>query len=315
MLYHGTPFFVTDPRDKVFGILGLPTFSEQCHQLQADYTKSVLELCRDVVEIAIRNFQNLDILSFTGLGLNKGHPSWIPCWHLKIKARFLRNRTPTWNAANDTLPSWKVNCVSNILSISGVVLDEVEVVEPFKREVVGHARRYRQYRRNFWETVLRHINSPRQGQDALTDCSMAFTYGLQSNCTPANARFRRADFVEYVASVLGDGISRYPDIQGDSYRAIGNKKRFIADAWNILGQDSFFTTRTGYLGCGPFQMQPGDKVCILLGGRVPYVLRPEDGRYLLVGESYVHSVMDGEAIKDWQAGKASEFKEYVFDII
>jgi hypothetical protein len=32
-----------------------------------------------------------------------------------------------------------------------------------------------------------------------------------------------------------------------------------------------------------------------MGGSVPYILRPIDDYYQLIGDAYVHGVMDGEA--------------------
>ncbi|KAK6451755.1 hypothetical protein FP744_10008006 [Trichoderma asperellum] len=51
-------------------------------------------------------------------------------------------------------------------------------------------------------------------------------------------------------------------------------------------------------GLAPKEAEEGDLVCILLGCTVPVILRPiEDlGMYKLVGEAYVHGVMDGEAM-------------------
>jgi hypothetical protein len=47
---------------------------------------------------------------------------------------------------------------------------------------------------------------------------------------------------------------------------------------------------------GPEQTQVGDTVCILLSGRVPYILREVGtGEHLLLGESYLHGIMEGEA--------------------
>ena len=46
----------------------------------------------------------------------------------------------------------------------------------------------------------------------------------------------------------------------------------------------------------PMGAEPGDIVCTLLGGSVPYILRPRpDGYYNLIGEFYVHGLMHGEA--------------------
>lgn len=44
-------------------------------------------------------------------------------------------------------------------------------------------------------------------------------------------------------------------------------------------------------------MKPGDRVCVCYGVDTPFILRPspEDGLYTVVGESYVHGLMDGEA--------------------
>ncbi|MCJ1460505.1 hypothetical protein MMC28_010887 [Mycoblastus sanguinarius] len=59
----------------------------------------------------------------------------------------------------------------------------------------------------------------------------------------------------------------------------------------------FFTTIGGYMGLGHPRMQPGDKVCVFMGGAVPWVIRQEGEEYVLIGECYVHGLMDGEAMR------------------
>lgn len=58
-------------------------------------------------------------------------------------------------------------------------------------------------------------------------------------------------------------------------------------------------------------MQPGDIVCVLFGAQVPFILRRKDSRYQLVGESYVHGIMYGEAIKMLEDG---ELEKQTFSI-
>ena len=63
----------------------------------------------------------------------------------------------------------------------------------------------------------------------------------------------------------------------------------------------FFTTETGYMGLGPSgidTMRQGDKVCVISGCCTPFVIRPVEGTtcYDLIGEAYVHGLMDGEAM-------------------
>jgi len=58
-----------------------------------------------------------------------------------------------------------------------------------------------------------------------------------------------------------------------------------------------FLTEKGYLGVGPTAVKAGDEVVIVPGAAVPFVLRKHGNIRLLVGEAYVHGIMDGEAMK------------------
>ena len=58
-----------------------------------------------------------------------------------------------------------------------------------------------------------------------------------------------------------------------------------------------FRTGKGYLGMGSVSVETGDRVWVLKGANVPFVLRlVGNGRYRVVGEAYVHGVMRGEAV-------------------
>lgn len=61
-----------------------------------------------------------------------------------------------------------------------------------------------------------------------------------------------------------------------------------------------FVTGSGDLGMGPPVLEVGDEVWILTGADVPLILRPSasSGEYRLVGEAYVHGIMQGEALAD-----------------
>jgi hypothetical protein len=68
---------------------------------------------------------------------------------------------------------------------------------------------------------------------------------------------------------------------------------------------SFFVTKRGYIGIGPNTMKSGDIVCTLFGSTVPFILRAVEGseKFRLLGESYVHGIMDGELWKETDEGK------------
>jgi hypothetical protein len=65
--------------------------------------------------------------------------------------------------------------------------------------------------------------------------------------------------------------------------------------------------RTGLKDVEPKGMKEGDIVFVLSGGTMPFLLRPagkrhipnrgEEECYELVGDCYLHGIMDGEALK------------------
>lgn len=61
----------------------------------------------------------------------------------------------------------------------------------------------------------------------------------------------------------------------------------------------------------PTALREGDQVCVSFGEIVPFILTHEDGMYRLIGESYVHGLMHGEAIQQMRDGQLSEM---TFDI-
>ena len=66
----------------------------------------------------------------------------------------------------------------------------------------------------------------------------------------------------------------------------------LLDAINI-GRRTFVSAK-GYIGLGPTETLPGDRIVIVCGAQMPFVVREgDDGRMRLVGDTYVHGIMDG----------------------
>lgn len=59
----------------------------------------------------------------------------------------------------------------------------------------------------------------------------------------------------------------------------------------------FATTRSGYIGLVSPKAQVGDLIVVIMGARIPFVIRKAQGGYLLVGDAYVHGLMEGEALR------------------
>lgn len=63
-----------------------------------------------------------------------------------------------------------------------------------------------------------------------------------------------------------------------------------------LSEGRLCLTAKGRLGNLPEAAAPKDQIVIFQGGDVPFVIRPRNGFFRLLGECYVHGIMDGEGI-------------------
>jgi hypothetical protein len=70
---------------------------------------------------------------------------------------------------------------------------------------------------------------------------------------------------------------------------------------------SFITTPSKPVDSAPFTTQEGDLIYLLWGGDTPFLLQRVEGRLVLVGDCYVHGIMDGEFL-----GCDEELGKYAF---
>jgi hypothetical protein len=74
-------------------------------------------------------------------------------------------------------------------------------------------------------------------------------------------------------------------------------REFLQRVQEVVWNRQLIKTKRGYLGLAPEAAEKGDLVCILYGCSVPVVIREiEGGTHELVGECYVHGMMDGAAL-------------------
>ena len=125
----------TDPRDKVFGLLGLVEKSKW--EITANYEESIetayLNFARIVME---KKFRSLNILSFAGIGYPKPDnkldlPTWVPDWRAEAAASF-PNPFPVlrYSAAEGRYEGKPRLSTSNILTADGIPIGKVLDVLP-----------------------------------------------------------------------------------------------------------------------------------------------------------------------------------------
>jgi hypothetical protein len=115
-----------------------------------------------------------------------------------------------------------------------------------------------------------------------------------------NANFRLRD--ERLAEFFTDTVP--PDASEDDFTEV-----YCCFDRTSIGR-IFMLTAKGYMGWAPDntfgtdidQVRQGDMVAILFGCSTPIIIRPSGPHFQVLGDAYVHGLMDGEAMDMLQAG-------------
>lgn len=78
----------------------------------------------------------------------------------------------------------------------------------------------------------------------------------------------------------------------------------------FLAGRRIIVTSQGYVGLAPDDVHKGDLVCCLAGAQVPFILREHPGslqHFQLIGECYIHGIMNGEACNKLKKGDICQF--------
>lgn len=295
MLEAGRSCQVTDPRDRIYAFLGLV---DPEYRIVPNYEagNGLADVFCHVAKRTILFEQSLDMLSHAQeneRALNSKLPSWVPDWSVKRDRAILQTEIPRFRASGDykSAASFGKGPASKdgpVLRVQCLIIDQLARKDtlrtPVQDEDPGHVREE-------WVSLL----SSEVGD--------------------------LGPFVEPMANVLwrGEGgvlsspSEETQDSTGQTARlntAIKNNRKALVDE-SLGGNWSFFISPKKYMGLAHCRAKYTDLICILLGASVPFVLRPEEKHYRLVGEAFVHGLMDGEAIAMMRRG---EVKVHTIDI-
>lgn len=316
----------TRPEDKVFGLVGL--FKDFDDSIIA-YGRTAAQVYEQSAQAIIRTTGSLDILShvFHPNSRQLLQPSWVPNWAAHIPptvTHILSARQDIfrlYRASGDQKCSM-ISCNGDQMAINGVLWDTITCV--------GEAR----------DDVFRRSNAI-----IFNDWHKMSVDGLQkqdyvSGGTLENAFWRSLCMDVTHSLVL---IDRDPGFQFDPTRAQDSVHKVYEMWWGLVQRNrkcdheegaqsqnplqvteevvlfdqevsnsttcrTFFISEKGYIGLAPAIAVPGDKIAVLFGGKVPYIIRREESEERLstwtyIGDSYVHGIMDGEVIKYLESGQ------------
>ncbi|CAF3511544.1 unnamed protein product [Fusarium graminearum] len=255
----------TDPRDRIYGLLGLVTDD---HGIHADYTKSVQDLYRETTISLINMSGNLDILCQNPFENSAGHkalqqledamPSWVAEFNSRHGdcAEFIFAQRDIFNAGFKTCetPCRLLGTRSDILIVRGVILGAVGPILQVKCQDYSARDMLKLY---FSEEAILKPKSltyaPTFGAKKLTSgetCSRAFWRTLAKDCTlPPRMRRLRSNEVRSLDKVNMEKLSDETMItvnticvEYDLYRDRSLFSKCLGNVLDYSGIESKFST-------------------------------------------------------------------------
>ncbi|GKT79780.1 ankyrin and HET domain-containing protein [Colletotrichum tofieldiae] len=313
----------SDPHDKVYGLLGLAS-EEEAALVTVDYSSSVAELYQ---EVAFKFLEKSGELGFLSLqfpktmeedGVSpKGLPTWVPNWALAVHSTLLYDLDdrfsclPMFSASGQTKAAVKKSSTGGLF-VKGSFLTKVETLSPniHHWDAADNLAAFF----NTWRDIVGITNYPDRlyVKSQTTTYSDAFWQTLCCSVIPDRVHPRDVKLAHRTSDTSPHKLwydawwlwceehncegPRLPLIKSSYSEAeINSMGGLISTAISLR---RLFVAEDGRMGLVPMDAQVGDTVALLEGGRVPYILRRSQHgghfTYELVGDAYVHGIMDGE---------------------
>jgi len=302
-----------DPRDKIYGMLGMATGVYQ-NFIKPEYTSSIEQVFESTIIKIIERTGMLNVFSLLCFnGRRKlDLPSFVVDWTVQIDLADVNhcvNRIASLGYYFASDDGAELNStVPGEIVLRGFIFDTVSKVshkwnEMNSKEALDECCSLAQLDKNS-ETSYSDTDSSRETTLWQTLCGgILFEFEDMDQARHVDAK---RDFEKYkkwykwkVTPCL-ENTSLYD-------RDVAN---FNLTYHSTTKNRKFVVTEKGRFGFAPLEVLAGDLVAILDGGRVPYILRPDamgrehrgvDGVsntcYNILGDSYIHGIMQGEAPK------------------
>lgn len=347
-LYDSQQSLATDPRDRIFAVLGL-SYDASAYLPLPSYFQSLSETFRTMAHSIISTSQSLDIIWLKPSVLSKEviTPSWIPNW-LELHDGTCRRQIDQLGQNSTTLHrSWGFTSASekqaahftfenDVLKAKGLFVGTVDGLSDAMHETTERA-----MNGVTQSTTRKNCYITESGSfDAL---SMNFIDVEILGKFYSNGVFRSLWQTEnYIAiaetpskHLLLDWLARNRGFmfQGrnlEDWSQFGvqhrqeseDERKYWADylkytftcVLRLLQKEMrLMVTEEGHIGWAHPNTLKGDRIYLLFGSRMPVVLREHEDGFMVVGDAYVQGIMKSELVNNWDPEMSafkSEFGEH-----
>ncbi|KAF2823081.1 hypothetical protein CC86DRAFT_409849 [Ophiobolus disseminans] len=301
-------------RDRLFAMLGLASDGNE-PDFEPDYTSPLEDVVLRFARVFVRQGRGMQLLYRAGLRDDSDKfPSWIPDWTIQ-KPNSLADVSEggiTFGASGPTAPKIKCSPNSDALFVDGYNIDEIESISASTNDEHGLA----QYFADIDNMIDRAVLHPSQTAADELKWRVPIAGALFPKVAISGGSDLRTSYISLRSWLnrKGKGKQKLPIGKADFEHSITYQlfiEQLAADtdrkqslSYVAALQDTvcgwrFVVTKKGFVGTVPKSARVGDVVAIMKGGRVPFILRKSEGRdgaFRLVGEGYVHGLMNGEGL-------------------
>jgi hypothetical protein len=305
----------TDPRDKIYALLGLLPDRVFSSAQSCNYSISVPKLFSKVTLDLLRSENGLRTLVASS-ELRHITPE-LPTWAIDFACSNIigKRQLKWWNhshryrqfsACGTNQLQLETSAEDRIICLTGILVDEVSQVND-----VYYARED--------ESIdgCRLLETIKSAEQLVHDNQRTNPKALPK-AYPGRGRWKSAQWRTMVGDLVMDEFpleraksAHEADFENLCTLLAQGEQDFAPNILfesicGMIPNHAFFITKTGYIGIGPPNTQPGDQVWIFYGGKVPFIMRRsssvgakiERSGMQLIGDAYVHGIMDGEAVPD-----------------
>ncbi|KAH6644634.1 heterokaryon incompatibility protein-domain-containing protein [Boeremia exigua] len=292
----------TDPRDKVYGILALAA-ERYAGLLKANYNLPVEQVYEQIAIALIERTGRLDILSHVApnQSRNLNVPTFVPDWTVELGKEYSSDWTERfrnlyrYNACLSKAADFEAK--PGVLYIKGILTDSIVTMSPRR---LGSYRKTRSYCNeildDMYEIAEPVEDKPYDGRYQTRKEAFWLTMcgGYETNAIDRRSHISKRRLSSYQCFESWEEWFRG---SRTTYQTSDYQLRSVTDSIASVSKGrTFCITEKGLMGWIPKNCLPGDCVAVMTGGRVPIILRPHDGYYTVLGDAYIHGIMDGEAI-------------------
>ncbi|KAH7174235.1 heterokaryon incompatibility protein-domain-containing protein [Fusarium flagelliforme] len=297
------PRLATDPRDKVFALVGISEIGMDDTKMAVDYSKSVRDVFTQATDAIIKNDPSDLNVIWPARQRNDDDdwPSWVPDWRLKTGTGCaygigepLKGSQPGRHVYIPAEPG--------CLAVRGKIIGKVPYVNEYRH--FGELFTNNQLR-EVYNACMERLTSYATDESVQTAFGLTLIGGLplpsgleKKNTSVETYSEKYMQFYDntQMPQTPPEANAAREKALEETYK-VGLDMSWLQTVLATYCERRFVVTDSGHMGLAHHEVLEGDVIAVVMGMHWPVVLRErDDGGYRFVGDAYCHGVMNGEAL-------------------